>query len=205
MLRKSIITVILGMALSAACFAQNGTFQLFYISKDYTTSTTPLLEMLGKYYEQGRRDHSVHNVFYLSNADNPIIVRQNLPDDNSAEFDSIREALITKSETRVYPQVDLPGLLDVFAENDIVRKTGDALYEDCELFFLITPSFWDLHYNEQIIARLFYALGLGDDWARNYVGINIYHCEGDGLEPDTDRPFGPLYNCEGYDFQLLSY
>lgn len=205
MSQRSILLIVLGLALSTISFGQTKTFQLFYITKDYTTATSPLLEFLGKYYEQGRRDHNLCNLFYLANADNPIIVRQNLKDDNSADFEKIREALVTKSETRVYPQVDVPALLQAFSENDIVHKTERNLYQDCELFFLITPTFWNLQYNEQIFARFYYAMGLGDEWAKDYVGINIYHCEGDGLEVDTEKPFGALYNCEGYDFQLLSY
>lgn len=205
MRKRLVIVVLIAMAFSLRCLGQTKTFQLFYITKDYSTATSPLLEFLGKYYEQGRRDHNQCNVFYLANGENPIIVRQNLKNDNSVDFDKIREALITKSETRIYPQVDVPGLLTVFDENDIVHKTERTLYQNCELFFLITPTFWNLQYNEQIFARLYYVMGLSEDWAKDYVGINIYHCDGDGLEVDTEKPFGSLYNCEGYDFQLLSY
>lgn len=203
-MRKILISLFL-LSVASVSFAQSKSFQLFYITKDYTTQVTPLCEWLRERYEMGRRDRSQCNVFYLANAESPIIVRQNFDKDNSADFDKIMEALVTKSETRIYPQVDVPALLDVFSENDIVNKAGRKLFQGCELYFMITPTFWNLQYNETIFAALYYALELDSDWAQGYVGINIYHGEDDGLMPDMKAPFGPLYICENYNFQLLAY
>jgi hypothetical protein len=203
-MKKILISFFL-LSTAAVLSAQTKSFQLFYITKDYTTQVTPLCEWLRERYEMGRRDHTQCNIFYLANAENPIVVRQNFEKDNSADFDKIMDALVTKSETRIYPQVDVPELLDIFSKNDIVNKTGRKLYQGCELYFMITPTFWNLQYNETIFATLYYALELDSDWAKGYVGINIYHNEDDGLEPDMNAPFGTLYTCENYDFQLLAY
>lgn len=204
-MRKRILTLLLLLVPFGTLLGQTKDFQFFYITKDYTTQVTPLCDWLKERYEMGRRFPSQCNIFYLANAETPIIVKQNLEGDNSKDFEKIIEALVTKSETRIYAQVDVPEIINVFNENDIVQKSGKQIYNSCELYFMITPTFWNLQYNEDIFAALYFALELDSDWARNYVGINIYHHYDDGLEPDEEYPFGTLLNCENYKFQLLSY
>lgn len=204
-MRKQIITLIVLFTSFGSLFGQTKDFQFFYITKDYTTQVTPLCDWLKERYEMGRRNPNQCNIYYLANAETPIIVKQNLKGDNSTDFDKIISALVTKSETRIYPQVDVPEILNIFNENDIILKSGKKVYNTCELFFMITPTFWNLQYNEQIFAALYFAMELDADWAKGYVGVNIYHNAEDGLEPDEKHPFGTLITCENYNFQLLSY
>ncbi len=204
-MHKRLLTLLVLFVSFGELFAQTKDFQFFYITKDYTTEVTPLCEWLKERYEMGRRNRNQCNIYYLANAETPIIVKQNVKGDNSADFDKIISALVTKSETRIYPQVDVPEIINLFNENDIILKSGKKVYSTCELFFMITPTFWNLQYNEKIFAALYFAMELDADWAKDYVGINIYHKADDGLEPDKNNPFGTLNTCENYNFQLLSY
>lgn len=204
-MRRLLIITFLFFAVSAYVSAQAKSFQLFYIAKDYSTNVAALCHWLQGRYEMARTDPGQCNVFYLANAESPIIIRQNLPDDNSVDFDKLMGALVTKSETRIYPQTDLPELIRIFSDYDVINDRGNKNYAYCELFFMITPTFWHLQYNEKIFAKLYYTMEFDSAWARGYIGINIYHNADDGLEVDENLPFGTLYPCENYDFQLLMY
>jgi hypothetical protein len=71
----------------------------------------------------------------------------------------------------------------------------------------VTPTFWELGYNEQLIASVYFVLGMDAPWAKDnhYFDMSVYHCDSDGLEVDASRPFGDKNLCYNFDFQLLSY
>lgn len=188
-------------------FAQNSSqrLQVVYISKDYTTETNPLCSELRDMYSFAEKDNNEAVVFYLANSTSPLIVRINLPGDNRKDFDKLIDALMTKSETIINPTTDLQRLVELFEEIPILSDNGDRNYQNVEIVYYITPTFWELQYNEQIIASVYFSLEMDANWAKDYFSMSIYHAASDGLIVDEAKPFGDKNLCASYPFFLLTY
>jgi len=188
-----------------AAFSQTQTLQVIYITKDYTTEVNPLCQDLRDIYSFAEKDKSQAVVFYLANAASPLIVKVNLPGDNRKDFDSIIDALMTKSETIINASTDLHDLVSLFDEIELLDSDGQPAFQSAELIYYITPTFWELNYNEQLIAAAYFALDMDADWAKNYFSMSIYHNATDGLVVDERFPFGEKDLCGDYKFFLLTY
>ena len=202
---KKLFVLIFGLFQLCFVHAQSQSLQLIYITKDQTTSVTPLLNNIKDIYKSAVSDKSQALIFYLANADSPIIVQINLPGDNSYEIADIYEALITKSETIISPEHDLKNIVSIFDEINLTETNGDKRFLSAEILYYITPTFWDLKYNEIIIASVYFALDMDLEWAKDYFTISVYHCPNDGLEIDEENPFGLRNLCRNQKFFLLSY
>ena len=193
--------------LSAALdlMAQGQSLQFYYIMKDHNIKVTPLVEEIRDIYDFARVEKTSAAIFYLANWDEPIIVKLNLPGDNRNDMDKIFEALVTKSETTVNPSSDLEHITRLFDEIPLVDASGKPTFTRVEFNYYVTPTFWDLTYNEQVIAALYFVMDMDADWARDYVFMSILHQDGDGLSVNADMPFGANDLCVGYQFQVLTY
>ena len=179
--------------------------QVVYITKDYTTEVNPLCSELRDMFSFAEKDRNEAVVFYLANSTSPMIVRMNLPGDNRKDFDKVIDALMTKSETIINPTTDLRRLVGLFEEIPLLSVDGTKTFQNVEIIYYITPTFWELQYNEQIIASVYFALDMDADWAKDYFTMSIYHAASDGLTVDEKKPFGDKNLCAGYPFFLLTY
>jgi hypothetical protein len=185
--------------------AQNKALQFCYITKDFNTKVNPLVDELQDIYDFVRADSNFAAIFYLADWDTPIIVRVNLPGDNRDDMSKIFEALVTKSETSINPRSDLEKIPGLFEEIPLRGPAGSPSFSEVEFRFYVTPTFWELYYNEQVISSLWYVMELEQDWARGYVSLSVFHQEGDGLKPNAQAPFGLMDLCANNNFQLLTY
>lgn len=204
-MKKLLVVAIVVFGLWDTANAQNSSFQFLYITKDYNTKVNPLIEEIKDIYDFVRGDSSCGAIFYLPDRDTPIVVKVNLPGDNHKDIDRIFSALVTKSETAVNPSADLKRIPELLEEHPLLSPAGRTLFTEVEFRFYVSPTFWELFYNEQVIASLWFILELDQAWARNYVSLNVFHQKGDGLVPDAKQPFGPMDLCANYKFQLLTY
>ena len=204
-MKRIVIISLLLLTAAQNIFSQTQSLQVIYITKDYTSAVTPLCLDLKDIYSSAIRDRSQAVVFYLANASSPIIVRVNLPDDNRQDMDRILDALISKSETIIDPGADLRQLVGLFDEIEIAGSGDSKKFTSVELTYYVTPTFWDLKYNEQVIAPVYFALDMDSDWAKDYLSMSIYHEATDGLQVDEDAPFGVRDLCKGHKFFLMSY
>lgn len=206
-MKRLFFVLILGFCGLFSTFAQ-GSFQrlqLVYITKDYTTEVNPLCSELRDMFSFAEKDSNEAIIFYLANSTSPQIVRMNLPGDNRKDFDKLIDALMTKSETIINPMTDLQKIVSLFDEMPVLGEDGTQNFQNVEILYYITPTFWELQYNEQIIASLYFSLEMDADWAKDYFTMSIYHAASDGLVVDESRPFGDRNLCAGYPFFLLTY
>ena len=191
----------------SSVFAQSGSQRLkvVYITKDYTTEVTPLCSELLDMFSFAEKDNNEATVFYLANSTSPQIVRMNLPGDNRKDFDKLFDALMTKSETIINPSTDLRKIVDLFEEIPVISENGTKNFQNVEILYYITPTFWELQYNEQLIASVYFSLEMDADWAKDYFTMSIYHAANDGLTVDESKPFGDKNLCFNYPFFLLTY
>ena len=204
---KEYLTFIFLLFLPLFAEAQSQTLQVFYVTKDYSTEVNPLCRDLQDMFSAAERDPSQAVVFYLANSTSPLIVRVNLPGDNRKDFDKIIGDLMTKSETIINPSTDLLELAGLFDEISLLNPDGSHAFINAEIRYYVTPTFWELDYNEQLIASAYFALEMDAPWAKedHYFDMSIYHCASDGLEVDPENAFGEKNLCYNYDFLLLTY
>ena len=204
-MKKILSFLILALLGWGVGFAQNSSLQFLYITTDTGTSLNPLMAEIEDVYRFAVGDPSRATIFYLADWDTPIIVRVNLPGDNRKDIEKLYSAMVAKSEISCYPSVDMELIPAIFERYPLRSANGAKLFSDVELRFYPSASFWNLSYNEQIISALWFIMDFDQPWARNYVDMNIFHQEGDGIEPDWEHPFGPRDLCANYNFQLLTY
>lgn len=202
---KRAVLLIASILCSYVLFAQEQSLQFYYVMKDHNIKVNPLVEELRDIYDFARVERTSAAIFYLANWDEPIIIKVNLPDDNQKDMDKLFEALVTKSETTVNPSSDLAIISRLFDDIPLVKQDGSRAFSRVEFNYYVTPTFWDLSYNEQVIAALYFIMDMDADWAKDYVSMSILHQEGDGLSVNQTLPFGPNDLCVGYHFQVLTY
>ena len=204
-MKRLLLSVACGLVSFLAAFGQDQSLQFYYIMKDHNIKVNPLVEEIRDIYDFARVDNNSAAIFYMANWDEPLIVKLNLPGDNRKDMDLIFEALMTKSETTINPSSDLEKISGLFNEIPLRTASGGKAFSRVEFNYYVTPSFWDLSYNEQIIAALYFVLDMDADWAKDYVFMSILHQEGDGLTVNPKLPFGPADLPVGYKFQVLTY
>lgn len=193
------------VAMMSYAQAPSQSLQLIYITKDYTTEVNPLCSDLRDIFAFAEKETSQAVIFYLANSASPIIVKVNLPGDNRKDFDKIMDALMTKSETIINPNTDVNTIVNLFDKVELFDSSGSKVFNNVEMIYYITPTFWELGYNEQIIASTYFALDMDSPSAEGYISMSIYHNANDGLEVDEKLPFGEKNLCHNYKFFLLTY
>lgn len=204
-MKKLFCILFCSIVASVSAVAQTQTFDLIYLTKDYTTEVGPLCREIMDIYDSAIKDRSQAVIFYLANSKSPIIVKINLPGDNRGDISKITEALISKSETVINPAIDLNKFAEIFDENELLDQNGQPTFISANIQYYITPTFWELQYNEQLIASAYFAFGMDSPWAEGYFTMSIYHNANDGLTINEEQPFGPKNLCNGYKLFLLTY
>lgn len=187
--------------------AQDRNLQFVYIAKDNTTDVRALMGRLKEIYSAAQKNRNTVTIFYLSYFESQVVVKVNLPDDpDPGDINEVYDFLTKQSETVVELTSDKEKILSLLDEIGFTAPDGSLSYGTMDLYFFVTPSFWNLRYNEELMAPIFFAAGLDElDPATRRARLRIYHHRGDGLSVDKEHPFGPKNLCPDLKFQLLTY
>ena len=99
-----------------------------YIAHDEYTAVQSLIERLKDAFTDAiNYPESRAVIFYLANAENPIVVQVNTKNDNQQEFDRIVDELQTKRSHNVEPVVDCAKIQEIFNADDIIDENGKGL------------------------------------------------------------------------------
>ena len=128
-------------------------------------------------------------IFYLANGDNPMIVRMNMPGDNRADFQNIINALQQQMSHDVNPRDDVRIITQLFNEVDFAYDDRNPRYRSFQWVSFITPLYWQMQYNEDVIAALYFILEL-DRLPEDYLIMDIYYDSKESLEYNSEIPFG---------------
>ncbi len=183
-------------------------FNFVYIGHDTDTPIQETMERLDYLYEEAvnhRDEYAV--VFYLPNGYDPIIVRINTPNSNEDDYEIIKRELIMNRMHYVDPEVDVQKITELFNEVDIIDEEGNPLYKNVMWTYYINPSFWQMYYNERVIAYLYWVLEMEPLVESRYLMLNVLIGKDsvDAVEYDPQLPFGPKDMCKAYKFSLMPY
>ena len=188
----------------AAAVAQEKTLRFFYIAHDANTVTQKLIYELRANYEDAiNRPDDIAAVFYLPNGDWPLVVRVNTNHSNPKDFGNIVRDLQEKRSHDVDITTDLKKIPEIF--NDIENVGGKQAFSNVEWNYYINSTFWELGYNETVIAALGWILEMPKSVSNGYLRLNFYVGENDILPVDTEHPFGERDLMNGIQFIAMPY
>ena len=159
-----------------------------YIAHDIETATDKLVRELSGLQRAARE--GVPTIFYLSNADSPIIAYYNVKNKKDGEiYREILGELQERSFHNTSAIVDRETIVSIF-ENLLA---DNHIYDKITWKFYITQNYWNM-YNEEVIASSYFILDIAD-WTHINFLLQIYYSGAEKLNIDDNYPFGKLNLC----------
>ena len=206
---KKLIILLVGLFAAISAIAQDNKgkdLTFIYISHDENTPTQTLISRLKAHYEDAKYyPDSYATIFYLTNGENPIIVRMNVEGANPQDFDKLIEDLQAKRSHDVSPETDREKIMEIFAEVDLLDDEGNPAFNSAQWNYYINSTFWLLNNNEHVIASLFWIMDMEPMVKSGYLQVNILHGEIDPLPIDEKLPFGLKAICRNMPFIPMPY
>ena len=206
---KKLIILLVGLFAAISAIAQDNKgkdLTFIYISHDENTPTQTLISRLVAHYEDAKYyPDSYATIFYLTNGENPIIVRMNVEGANPQDFDKLIEDLQAKRSHDVAPETDREKIMEIFAEVDLLDDEGNPVFNSAQWSYYVNSTFWLLNNNEHVIASLFWIMDMEPMVKSGYLQVNILHGEIDPLPIDEKFPFGSKALCRNMPFIPMPY
>lgn len=168
-------------------------FRFIYVAPDNTMTQQRLLADL-----ENHRNYVVSEgspaIFYLASSHDPIIVKFNLDEDNSNDFDSQLLGYLKQSmSTNVEAAYDRQRIMELFGQYNFLDDEGFMNYKRVELNFHVGKSFWDFRNNESVISALFFELNAKKYVADEKMQFNVFfRCPPSRGSFDREKPFGDI-------------
>ena len=201
-----LVSLVLGTAPTLGQEKSEQDLAFIYIAHDEYTAVQSLIERLKEAFADAiNYPESRAVIFYLANAENPIVVQVNTKNDNQQEFDRIVDELQTKRSHNVEPVVDCAKIQEISNADDLIDDEGKGLYRSVEWTYYVNSTFWALMYNESVIASLFFIMDMEEMIESGYLRVNIMHGADDTLPYNEESPFGPKALCASKKFLPMPY
>lgn len=201
-----LVSLLLGTAPTLGQEKSEQDLAFIYIAHDEYTAVQSLIERLKEAFADAiNYPESRAVIFYLANAENPIVVQVNTKNDNQQEFNRIVDELQTKRSHNVEPMVDRARIQEIFNADDLIDDEGKGLYRSAEWTYYVNSTFWALMYNESVIASLFFIMDMEEMIESGYLRVNIMHGADDTLPYNEESPFGSKALCASKKFLPMPY
>lgn len=140
------------------------TFEFIYVANDKDTPVATLINKLHDLYYTKVSEYNANEVdaciFYLAKGYTPKIVTVNLPNEDNNEKIEDWLAELNKLDFSVEPYFDVDSIIKILNKYDFLSETGQIKYEKVKFNFYVENEFWENGFNESLIARLYWILGL---------------------------------------------
>ena len=170
------------------------TLEFYYIAHDRTSPIGKICDFIKERQKEATYYKDLAMIFYLADADSPIVVKMNLPGDNRADFQNIINALQQNMSHDINPRDDIRQITELFNEIDYIDDNGNPRFRSFQWISFITPLFWQMQYNEDVIAALYFIMDM-DKLSEDYLTIDIYYDSENPLNYNKEIPFGPKEIC----------
>ena len=193
MVKRIIVLVVLTFSLLVPCFAigDPGSQELrfIYITNTIDTPTASLTKHLKQVYKDGI-NYGYPTIFYLSNMNSSVVATVGLGHDDSKAFGENQ---------------DLQNIKEIFDVVDFLNEDGTFKYQSMVWDFFINQSFWDLGYNDKIIAGICYILDI-DSLPDGCFRMRIQYSGSGDLTYDIRKPLGTRLDCTKIgNFDLIKF
>jgi hypothetical protein len=165
------------------------TLEFYYIAHDRTSPVGKICDFIKERQKEATYYKDLAMIFYMANGDAPMIVRMNLPGDNREDFQDIINALQQQMSHDINPRDDVRLISQLFNDVDFAYDDRNPRFRSFQWVSFITPLFWQMQYNEDVIAALYFILEL-DTLPEDYLTMDIYYDSKESLEYNSEIPFG---------------
>lgn len=161
MKNRLVTLAILLIALPISLFGE--TLRFVYIAHDVDTPVDQLVQKIEQYAEDlinpvSDVDDTEYVILYLSSSSNPIITIMKSGDTDSDNLEQLVGELYERNFHQVETDFDAEKIIDLLDKHDFLDQTGKFAMKSVKFDFYVTTSFWTMHQNESLIAKLFYVL-----------------------------------------------
>lgn len=194
-MRKLILIVLVFFCISASAQSRPGDDLTFvYINHTNDTPINDLCKRLGDKVKTAQRVKSPL-IIYLANGKKPYIATVGINGSKEEGFDNIIQALQEKNSHPIDTKEDLRNIIEIFNHIDFLSELGVPKYSSMTWQFYIDQQFWKDNYNEEIIAKLYFALDL-DLLPNDYLHLMLFYRSDNEFEYDKENPFGVKNLCK---------
>ncbi len=190
-MKRGLLILFLGIILVMNGYSQTSRLVFTYIAHSTETPVVQLCNELRAQFDFAR-NYRVPTVFYLSNMKMPLIAKIAVgnEEDDVETFDRIIKELQERRFHSVDSKEDVNQIISLFNQYDFIDDNDTPKYKEMEWNFFIDQAFWDLKYNEKIIATLYYALDI-ENLSSDFLRLRVYYSgEDDELIFDETAPYG---------------
>lgn len=196
---RKLFIVFLLMVFTQPIFAQElksseQTLEFYYIAHDRTTPVGKVCDFIQERAKEATYYKDLAMIFYLANGDNPTIIRMNLKGDNRKDFNLVINGLQQQLSHDINPNSDRRIITELFNDVDFVDEEGNPLYRSFQWISFITPLFWQMGYNEDVLASLYFILDLGS-LPSDYLSMDVYYDNDSNFKYNNRKPFGDKELC----------
>ena len=208
MIGKLTVLIVLTCSFLTPCFAagdpKSQELRFVYITNTIDTPTSSLAKHLKQVYKDGM-NYGYPTIFYLSNMSGSVVATVGLGHDDSKAFGEILSILQTSTYNNIDAYQDLENIEEIFNAVDFLNEDGSVKYQSMVWDFFINQSFWDLGYNDKIIAGLCYILDM-DNLPDGYFRMRIQYSGAGDLTYDIRKPLGTRLDCSKIsNFDLIKF
>lgn len=190
-MKRGLLILLIGILSITKGYSQTGRLIFTYIAHSTETPVTQLCNELRSQFDFAR-NYRVPTIFYLANMKLPLIATIGIEgqEDNVEAFDKIIKELQERRFHSVDSKEDVSQIISIFNEHDFLDKDNKLKYREMEWNFFIDQTFWDLKYNEKVIATLYYALDI-ENLPKDFLRLRIFYSgDYDELQYDKSNPYG---------------
>ena len=195
--------LLLGVAASAQ-EAVDSEINFIYIHHTTDTPVQTLCKRLETEFKDAKRfDRPL--IIYLANAETPYVATVGIDGVDQKGFDNIIYALQEKRYHPIDPGADVLNIIKLFNKYDFLMNNASPKYTSMTWQFYISQEFWNIGYNEQIIAKLYYCLDL-DRMNDKYLHLMLFYAGESDFVYDAQIPFGRKGLCDNLSrIEILNY
>ena len=173
---------------------QYKSFSLVYIDHEAADAVDVISQRLRDMKDDADQYNNSY-IFYLANGEQPIIVKYNMGEDATEDFNNLLGELNNAIFHSVDPNTDMKNLMDLFNQYDFVDEKGNPKYYSTIMDFYVGADFWTLGYNESILANLYFLLDVptlkvnGDAVGKEFL-FRVNASKGNYPKYEEGKPFG---------------
>ena len=206
-MKKGLLILLLGIIFTMNGYSQTSRLVFTYIAHSTETPVVQLCNELRSQFDFAR-NYRVPTVFYLANMKMPLIAKIAVgeEEDDVETFDRIIKELQERRFHSVDSKEDVNQIVSLFNQYDFVDDNDSPKYKEMEWNFFIDQAFWDLKYNEKIIATLYYTLDI-ENYASDFLRLRVFYSgDRDELIFDEANPYGLKNICPNINiFERLKF
>ena len=166
-----------------------------YISHSLDTQTEKVCDDIKKIRDNAM-NHRLPTIIYFANLKSPVVTiiavdGEGMDDTEYGKenYNTMLSEMREKSFHNIDPSTDIETITQLFDKHDFLDQNGNPKYASMKWTLYVSQAFWDLNYNEKVIANLYFILDIAR-LPKDFFHMSVYNTSTKDLKYDKEKPFG---------------